>query len=146
MYRLEDLCSPFFRSPLFQTHSPALRAAARYASPPQVRWARASRYTVPGLPWHQCTAPQTHTHTHIKVSLTPHFPQKNCREHYQPVLRSRSRLEQPLLGRLLSQSRFFCWSEPGAGAPFFMAAPAASFRQAKNISLILVSNITLRAV
>ena len=65
LYRLEDLCSPFFRSPLFQTHSPALRAAARYASPPQVRWARASRYTVPGLPWHQCTAPQTHTHTHI---------------------------------------------------------------------------------
>ena len=29
-----------------------------------------------------------------------------------PVLRSRSRLELPLLGR--RRSRFFCWSEPGS--------------------------------
>ena len=43
------------------------------------------------------------------------------------------------------RSRFF-WSEPGAGATFFKAAPAASFRQAKKKSLVLVSNMTLRAV
>ena len=40
----------------------------------------------------------------------------------------------------------FFWSEPGAGAAFFKAAPAASFRQAKKKSLVLVSNMTLRAV
>ena len=34
--------------------------------------------------------------------------------------------------------------EPGSA--FFKAAPAASFRQAKNKSLVLVSNMTLRAV
>ena len=34
----------------------------------------------------------------------------------------------------------------GAGAAFFKAAPAASFRQAKNKSLVLVSNMSLRAV
>ena len=33
-----------------------------------------------------------------------------------------------------------------AGAAFFKAAPAASFRQAKNQSLVLVSNMTIRAV
>ena len=57
-------------------------------------------------------------------------------------------LEPPLLGRLRSRSRFFCWSEPGAGAALFKAAPApaASFRQAKKESLVLVSNMTLRAV
>ena len=55
-------------------------------------------------------------------------------------------LEPPLLGRLRSRSRFFCWSEPGAGAALFKAAPAASFRQAKKKSLVLVSNMTLRAV
>ena len=36
--------------------------------------------------------------------------------------------------------------EPGAGAAFFKAAPAASFTQAKKKSLVLVSNMTLRAV
>ena len=39
----------------------------------------------------------------------------------------------------------FFWSEPGAGATFFKAAPAASFSQAKKKSLVLVSNMTLRA-
>ena len=34
----------------------------------------------------------------------------------------------------------------GAGAALFKAAPAASFRQAKKKSLVLVSNMTLRAV
>ena len=56
----------------------------------------------------------------------------------------RNRLEPPLLGWL--RSRFFCWSEPGAGAAFCMAAPAASFRQAKKKSIVLASNMTLRAV
>ena len=42
--------------------------------------------------------------------------------------------------------RFFFWSEPGAGAALFKAAPAASFRQAKKKSLVLVSNMTLKAV
>ena len=55
-------------------------------------------------------------------------------------------LEPPLLGRLRSRSRFFCWSEPGAGVALFKAAPAASFRQAKKKGLVLVSNMTLRAV
>ena len=58
--------------------------------------------------------------------------------------------EPPLLGRLRtrSRSRFFCWSEPGDGAALVKAAPApaASFRQAKKKSLVLVSNMTLRAV
>ena len=36
--------------------------------------------------------------------------------------------------------------EPGAGAAFFKAAPAASLRQAKKKSLVLVSNMTFRAV
>ena len=42
----------------------------------------------------------------------------------------------------------FCWSEPGAGAALFKLAPApaASLRQAKKKSLVLVSNMTLRAV
>ena len=34
----------------------------------------------------------------------------------------------------------------GAGAALFKAAPAASFRQAKKKSLVLVSNMTLKAV
>ena len=38
----------------------------------------------------------------------------------------------------------FFGSEPGAA--FFKAALAASFRQAKKNSLVLVSNMTLRAV
>ena len=48
----------------------------------------------------------------------------------------------------LSRSRFFCWPEPGDGAAFLKAAPAlaASFRQAKKKRLVLVSNMTLRAV
>ena len=53
------------------------------------------------------------------------------------VLRSRSRQEpEPI----------FFWSEPGAGAAFFkvIPAPAASFRQAKEKSLVLVSNMTLK--
>ena len=41
--------------------------------------------------------------------------------------------EPPLLGR--SRSQFFFGSEPGAGAAFFMAAPAASSRQAEKKSL-----------
>ena len=45
-----------------------------------------------------------------------------------------------------SRSRFFCWLEPGAKAALFKAAPAASFRQAKKKSLVLVSKMTLRAV
>ena len=32
--------------------------------------------------------------------------------------------------------------EPGAGAALFKAAPAASFRQAKKKSIVLVSNMT----
>ena len=50
--------------------------------------------------------------------------------------------EPPLLGWLQSQSRFFCWSEPGAGAraALFKATPAASFRQAKKKSLVLVKH------
>ena len=52
--------------------------------------------------------------------------------------------EPPLLGWL--RSRFLFWSKPGAGAAFFKAAPAASFRQAKKKSLVLVSNMTLKAV
>ena len=38
----------------------------------------------------------------------------------------------------------FCRSEPGAGAAFFKAAPAASFMQAKNKSLVLVSIRTVK--
>ena len=53
---------------------------------------------------------------------------------------------QLFLAVLRSRSRFFCGSEPGAGAAFFKAAPAASFRQAKKKSLVLVSTMTLRAV
>ena len=47
-----------------------------------------------------------------------------------------------------SRSRFFCWLEPEteAGAALFKAAPAASFRQAKTKSLVLVSNMTSRAL
>ena len=37
----------------------------------------------------------------------------------------------------------FCWSEPGAGAALFKAAPAASSRQAKKKSLVLVSQIKI---
>ena len=33
-------------------------------------------------------------------------------------------LEPPLLGWLRSRSRFICWSEPGAGAGLFKAAPS----------------------
>ena len=46
--------------------------------------------------------------------------------------------EPPLLGPLVSRSRFFCWSEPGAeaGAALYKAAPAASFRQAKKALLL----------
>ena len=64
----------------------------------------------------------------------------------EAVLRSRSRMELPLLGRLRSRSRFFFRSEPGAGAALFKAAPAAYFKQAKKKSLVLVSNMTLKAV
>ena len=38
----------------------------------------------------------------------------------------------------------FFWAGPGAGVAFFKAAPAASSRQAKKKSLVLVSNMTLR--
>ena len=44
---------------------------------------------------------------------------------------------------LRSRSRFFFWSVPGAGAAFFKATPAASFRQAKNKSLVLVIKSSL---
>ena len=42
--------------------------------------------------------------------------QSVCTLYFHPVLRSRSRLEPPLLGQLRSRSRFFFGSEPGAGA------------------------------
>ena len=61
-----------------------------------------------------------------------------------PVLRSR--LEPSLLGQLQSWSWFLVCSDPGAGATFFKAAPAAFFRKAKKISPVLASNMTLRAV
>ena len=60
-----------------------------------------------------------------------------------PVLRSRSRLEPPLLGRLRRRSRYFL---VGAGAAFFKAAPVVYFRQAKKKSFVLVLNMTLKAV
>ena len=43
---------------------------------------------------------------------------------------------------------FFFQTEPGAGAALFKAAlaPAAYFKQAKKKSLVLVSNMTLKAV
>ena len=44
---------------------------------------------------------------------------------------------------LRSRSRFCRWSEPKAGAA---PDPAASLRQAKMKNLVLVSNLTLRAV
>ena len=62
-----------------------------------------------------------------------------------PVLRSRIRLEPPLLG--WSRSQFFCWPEPRAGAAIFKAAPAASFWQAKKAkrkALLLLQNMTER--
>ena len=37
-------------------------------------------------------------------------------------------------------------AEPGAGAALFKVAPVAYFRQARKKSLVLVSNMTLRAV
>ena len=63
---------------------------------------------------------------------------------YKAVLRSRSRLEPPLLG--WSRRRLFCWPEPRAGAAFFKAAPAASFWRAKKESLVVVTKHNLRAI
>ena len=41
-----------------------------------------------------------------------------------------------------SRSQFFLWPDPKAGAAFFKAAPAASFWQAKEESLVLVTHMT----
>ena len=59
------------------------------------------------------------------------------------MLRSRSRLEPPLLR--WSRSRFFCCPEPRAGAAFLKAAPASSFWQAEKESLVVVTKHALRA-
>ena len=46
------------------------------------------------------------------------------------VLRSRSRLEPPLLGRL--RSRFFCWPEPEPPEAFFLPGAGADPRRSQS--------------
>ena len=53
-------------------------------------------------------------------------------------------LEPPLLGRLRSRSRFMVGA--GSRSRTFKAAPVAFCRQAKEKSLVIVSNMTIRAV
>ena len=55
-------------------------------------------------------------------------------------------LEPSLLLRFRSRSKLFCRSEPECVSNFFNAAPAASFSQVRNNSIVLESNMTLMAV
>ena len=79
-----------------------------------LRWSRSRTFT---------PAPQ---HCSNKSS----FLLRNWRWRWEPVLRSRSRLVPPLIGRL--RSRFFCWSEPGAGAAFFFQNRLIQVRRSRS--------------